>query len=254
VRGGRVQRRAPHAPLVPLERADPVPRLSVAQHRLPICWFLLCRGRRGDAHVSFFFLQSERKKGCRCACGAATPASFKQSLCACRAATAQARDLGYNRRSIYPTTAPLLLGIGGEERKGTETLFFAPLLELIRNTPSSVIWLYSRLTMGRECPWHTSGAAVAGACIVFRYYTPPVARFSYVNRRWTTCEPQRFEIYIEVVRAQPVFRSKLSARSGHFFLEMASVGTPPLFPRDGAVLAPLHKHQQRRAGVEWMCV
>jgi hypothetical protein len=37
------------------------------------------------------------------------------------------------------------------------------LLLEIKNTPSSVTSLYSRFTIGRECPWHTSGAAIATA-------------------------------------------------------------------------------------------
>eukprot|EP00982_Pelagococcus_subviridis_P004219 29099-Pelagococcus_subviridis.AAC.6 len=36
VRRRRVQRRPPHAPLMPLERADPVSRLAVPKHRLAV--------------------------------------------------------------------------------------------------------------------------------------------------------------------------------------------------------------------------
>ena len=43
----------------------------------------------------------------------------------------------------------------------------------IRNTPSSVTLEYSRWLMGREWPWHTSGA-LAGACMAIAHKAPEV--------------------------------------------------------------------------------
>ena len=43
----------------------------------------------------------------------------------------------------------------------------------IRNTPSSVTLEYSRWLMGREWPWHTSGA-LAGACMAIAQHAPEV--------------------------------------------------------------------------------
>ena len=45
--------------------------------------------------------------------------------------------------------------------------------EEIRNTPSSVTLEYSRWLMGREWPWHTSGA-LAGACMAIAQQAPEV--------------------------------------------------------------------------------
>ena len=58
----------------------------------------------------------------------------------------------------------------------------------IRNTPSSVTLEYSRGLMGREWPWHTSGA-LAGACMAVAQQAPSGVRVQ--DQKKTTGVPSR---------------------------------------------------------------
>ena len=59
----------------------------------------------------------------------------------------------------------------------------------IRNTPSSVTLEYSRWLMGREWPWHTSGALV-GACMAIAR-TPGAGGVRAQDQKKTTGVPSR---------------------------------------------------------------
>ena len=63
--------------------------------------------------------------------------------------------------------------VSGVDPRDSPSGGFAPLDEEIRNTPSSVTLEYSRWLMGREWPWHTSGA-LAGACMAIAQHAPEV--------------------------------------------------------------------------------
>ena len=69
------------------------------------------------------------------------------------------RHMGLEQRDRQLGWRPGRLGAPARGRSQGAT----PLLADTRNTPSSVCWLYAISTMGRLCPWHTSGLTAAMA-------------------------------------------------------------------------------------------